>query len=258
MNTISETDSRAMVRLLGETAALNGSHADMKRFLVGGLCELIGADAWVWTLSVTIVPGAPQTYAGFIHGGFDESRFTRFLTAVEHPAMAEATSAFFRALGKGRPVTMIRDEIDPKGLAFADGVRQCWEAADIGSLIMSGHPLDEKSLSGLGMYRKLSDPPFSEREKQIAHVVLSEVPWLHATGWPEDRGVKAPELSPKQRIVLNLLLDGLDRKSIAAHLGISANTVAAYARDVYRHFGVNSQPRLMRKFFTANSHECTP
>ena len=58
-----------------------------------------------------------------------------------------------------------------------------------------------------------------------------------------------PELFPKQRIVLNLLLDGLDRKSIASHMGISKNTVAAYAREVYRHFGVHSQPQLIRRFF---------
>ena len=237
-----------MVRLLGETATIQGGHAEMKRFLMGGLCDLIGADAWVWTLSIIIVPGAPQTYAGFIHGGFDERRFTRFLTAIEHPAMGKATSVFFRAVGKGSSVTMTRDEIDPKGLAFAEGVRQCWEEADIGSLIMSAHPLDSRSLSGLGMYRRFSDPPFSGREKEIAHIVLTEVPWLHATGWPEDRGANVPELFPKQRIVLNLLLDGLDRKTIAANLGISENTVAGYAKDVFRHFGVNSQPQLMRKF----------
>ncbi len=192
MSTISEADSRSMIRLLGETAAIQGGHAEMKRFLMNGLCDLIGADAWVWTLSIIIVPGAPQTYAGFIHGGFDERRFTRFLTAVEHPAMAKATSVFFRAVGKGSPVTMIRDEIDPKGLAFAEGVRQCWEEADIGSLMMSAHPLDSRSLSGLGIYRRFSDPPFSEREKEIAHIVLTEVPWLHALGWPEDRGTERP------------------------------------------------------------------
>ena len=49
------------------------------------------------------------------------------------------------------------------------------------------------------------------------------------------------------------LMSGLDRKSIAAHLGISANTVAGYAREVYRHFGVNSQPQLIRRFFTPTS-----
>ena len=57
MSTISEADSRSMIRLLGETAAIQGGHAEMKRFLMNGLCDLIGADAWVWTLSIIIVPG---------------------------------------------------------------------------------------------------------------------------------------------------------------------------------------------------------
>jgi DNA-binding CsgD family transcriptional regulator len=89
----------------------------------------------------------------------------------------------------------------------------------------------------------------SEQGKQIAHIILSEVPWLHLADWPEDRGAKVPTLFPKQRIVFNLLLDGRDRKTIAAHMAISENTVAGYARDIYRHFGVNSQPRLIRRFF---------
>lgn len=248
---ISENDARAMVRLLGEAAALGGDdHTKTKRFLMDGLCELISADAWAWTLGVSIKPGAQQTYAGILHGGFDEQRFADLLIAIEHPAMAQVVAPFFQSLANGTPNTMTRDEIDPQGLAYAEGVRQHWETADIGSLMMSGHPLDSCSLSTLGVYRGYGGKPFSDREKQIAHIILTEVPWLHALGWPEDRGVKVPSLFPKQRITLNLLLEGLDRKTIAKRMGIAENTVAGYAKDVYRHFGVNSQPQLMSKFLT--------
>ncbi|MEP3214028.1 MAG: LuxR C-terminal-related transcriptional regulator [Luteolibacter sp.] len=250
---VSESDARAMVRLLGEVAVLRANHTKTKRFLMEGLCDLISADSWAWTLGVRIQPGDPQTYAGFLHGGFDEQRFTNLITAIEHPAMAEVVAPFFQKLENGKPITMIREEIDPRGLAYADGVRECWEIADIGPLILSSHPLDTQSLSSLGVYRRHGAESFGPREKQIAHIVLTEVPWLHAAGWPEDRGVKAPSLFPKQRIALNLLLEGLDRKTIAAGMGISENTVAGYAKDVYRHFGVNSQPQLMRKFLTGNS-----
>lgn len=81
----------------------------------------------------------------------------------------------------------------------------------------------------------------------MVHIILSEVPWLHMNGWPEDMGVSIPNLSPRQRTVLNLLLDGLDRKQIASELGISENTVSGYTKDVYRHFSVNSHVGLMKK-----------
>lgn len=41
-----ESVVRALVRLLGETAALNTGHAGKKRFLMNGLCKMIDADAW--------------------------------------------------------------------------------------------------------------------------------------------------------------------------------------------------------------------
>ena len=80
------------------------------------------------------------------------------------------------------------------------------------------------------------------------HIVLSEVTWLHLSGWPEDYGADVPKLYPRQRVVLNLLLDGMGRKQIASQMGITENTVSGYAKDVYRHFGVNSHVDLMRKF----------
>ena len=52
--------------------------------------------------------------------------------------------------------------------------------------------------------------------------------------------------------LLNLLLDGRDRKQIADQMGISENTVSGYAKDVYRHFDVNSHVELMRKFLHAH------
>jgi len=251
---VSEVDARAMVRLLGETIALPGDHQAKKRFLMDGLCELIGADSWAWTLGCEVTPGEGQVYVGFMHGGFEEQRFANLLQAIEHPQMGPAVEAFFTAIAMNEAhTTMLRDEIDPKGLAQVDGPRELWEKADIGPVMMSGYPLDSKSLSTVAIYRKFGAAPFSSREKQIAHLILEEVPWLHRTGWPQDRGAKVPCLSPRQRMVLNLLLDGLGRKQIAANLEISENTVSGYCKEVYRYFSVNSQAELMHKFLAAKN-----
>lgn len=73
----------------------------------------------------------------------------------------------------------------------------------------------------------------------MAHIVLSEVPWLHEHGWPEGRGATVPNLSlARRQLVLNLLLEVRSRKPIASALSISENTVATYQKDIYGHFGV--------------------
>jgi DNA-binding CsgD family transcriptional regulator len=251
---LSEFDVRAMVRLLGETIALPGGHGEKKRFLMDGLCELIGADSWVWTLGCQLKPGEAQVYVAFMHGGFDDQGYANLLQALEHPKMGPAFEAFYTAIANHEQhTTMVREEVDPKGLAYQPGPRELWKKADIGPVMLSDYPLDANSLSAIAIYRKFGAEPFSSREKQIAHLILEEVPWLHLSGWPEDRSAKVPQLSPRQRMVLNLLLDGLGRKQIAASLEISENTVAGYCKEVYRCFSVNSQAELMHKFLAAKT-----
>ncbi|MEM0966182.1 MAG: helix-turn-helix transcriptional regulator [Verrucomicrobiota bacterium] len=247
---ISEDDARAMVRLLGEVAAVEGSHSDKKRHLMDGLCELIQADAWAWSLGTRLAPHQMQSFFRFLHGGFDEERFSRLLTLIEHPQIRGIAEAFYREVGSQESITMLRDEIDLKGLCDSQSLQRFWEEANVRSMMLSGHPIDDTSVSCIAVYRQFSDRSFSEREKQIAHIVLTEVPWLHLSGWPEDRGATVPHLFPRQRMVLNLLLDGLSRKAIANRIGISESTVAGYTKEIYRHFSVNSQVGLVRKFYT--------
>jgi DNA-binding CsgD family transcriptional regulator len=254
MNVINEDDARAMVRLLGETAACPGGHQDKKRFLMNGLSALVGADAWLWALTCRLTPGEPQIHVGYVRDGFEEEQFTKLLKIIEHPAIAEGSRLFFESVvDTMEHTTMTRLEMDPEQIVARSEVQQSWDEANLGDMILSGHPLDSNSLSGIGIYRRKNGGSFTDREKRIAHIVLSEVPWLHMADWPEDRGANVPKLYPRQRMVLNLLLDGLGRKQISHHLEITENTVAGYVKELYKHFGVQSQPELMRKFLTGQS-----
>jgi len=237
-----------MVRLLGEVAALPGEHVAKKRFLMDGLCALIGADAWAWSLACQYEIGKPVIYAGFLHGGFTENTFPHYLAAVEHPATVAMTDSLIEEMRThSAHITRTIEQIS--GDLFYDyEATPLWKEVGVGTLLISMRPLDERCASGIGVYRNLPAEPFSRRESLIAHIILSEVPWLHEQGWPEDRGVSVPKLSPRQRHVLNLLIDGEDRRGIAERLNISTHTANDYVKAVYRHFHVNSQAALMRRF----------
>lgn len=246
---LEEGDVRSIIRLLGEVAVDNEGLIEKKRHLMDGMCKLVKVDTWVWGLGCQIEVGGPQIYVSFLHEGFDEARFAKFLLALEHPDSGDLAAKFYQnvSVGSGQ-VTMRREEIDPNyGREFPEAAA-CWEQADIGSLIMSSAPLDEDSISSIGLYRHVSDEPFSERDRMIVHVLLSEIPWMHLQGWPEDRGAQVPKLYPRQRIVLNLLLEGMARKQIAEHMSITENTVSGYVKGIYSHFNVGSHAELMSKF----------
>ena len=253
---LDERDARALVRLIGEVAALPGGHARKKRYLMDGLCQLIGADAWAWGLSCRRDPSLPEVNVSIMHGGFSEESFARFLQALEHPDMVVFASKFYTKLKKKNThLTRLRDQVTEDAAFERSEAHALWKAADIGSLIMSHRPLDDRSCSALGFYRRHARLKFTPRESRITHIVLTEVAWLHELGWPEDRGVQVPALSRRERLTLNLLISGTNQKVIASQMGISPNTLRDYVKSVYRHFGVHSQAELMHRFFQGDGQD---
>ncbi|MFD2157697.1 helix-turn-helix transcriptional regulator [Rubritalea tangerina] len=251
---ISDTEASAIVRLLGNTAALEGGHSEKKRFLMNGLCELIGADAWVWSLGTWQEEGAPPVYVGIMHQGFDEERYAKLLKVFEHPHNKAIVAPWVDEVAvEGKHATYSLEQLDKQHLFSDSEVAQLMSEADIGELFVSGFPVDAHSMSAIGMYRSTGKPAFSEREMKIAHLLIQEIPWLHSAGWPNEITAKGPQLYPQQRVVLNLMLDGLGRKQISHEMELAENTVAGYIKDIYRHFGVSSHAQLMSKFLVGNS-----
>lgn len=246
---IDEPDARAMVRMVAEVAALRGDHATSKRYLMNGLKEMIGADSWVWALGY-LDPSRPPVYAAYLHEGFDDDRFARYLQAVEHPGMKVLMEPFTRELMERKSqLTRTRQQIEPEGDdASAATAYDFWLAADIAPIILSARPLNHECVSIIALYRRADQPMFNERERKLAHILLTEAYWLHAEGWPEDFGAKTPMLSRSRRLVLNLLLEGHSRKMIAEHLNLSIYTVSDYIKDIYSNFSVQSHAELMRRF----------
>jgi DNA-binding CsgD family transcriptional regulator len=247
---LAEADVRELVRLLGEVCALPDDHTGKKRSLMDGLRELIAADCWVWCLVAEPRTDEPPVLVSFSHGGFTEERFAHFLEASQHPGSARNTAGIVSAVrAAGSQQTRLREQLIPTEEFLASSAYPAWCAADVSGVLLSVRPVDSIRQSAIGFYRGMGKPPFTAREARLAHVIISEVPWLHEQGWPEDRAVTVPQLSLRQRLVLNLLLDGRDRASIAEILRVSPHTANDYVKAVYRHFGIHSQAALIARFF---------
>jgi DNA-binding NarL/FixJ family response regulator len=245
-----------MVRLIGKVAALPGGHAEKKRYVMEGLCKLIDADAWVWGLSCQREPDKPQIYVSMLRGGLSEEEFVKLLQAIEHPQMIEFASKFFIELKEQKThLTRLRAQIADESRFEGSEAQAAWKKANVGPTIFSMRPIDDQSSSAIGVYRHFDRPHFTARESRIAHILLTEIPWLHEQGWPEDRGVSVPTLSKRQRLTLNLLTLGQSHKQIASRMSISPNTLQGYVKAIYRHFGVNSQAELMGRFFQGNGRD---
>ncbi len=248
-NGLSTGDARMLIRLLGEVCELPEDHAAKKRHLMEGLCHLVDADYWAWVLAAELEPGKFPVYVGFLSGRFSEAKLAEFLQIQAHPDMIRWTEPLASAVRKaGRPVTRnVQDQFSYKDF-LASGAGEWWRRAGIEPRCISFHPFADGSATGVGLYRKAGRPLFTEREARIMHILVTEVPWLHQMGWPDDRCANIPSLPTRCWLVHEMLLQSYSRSQIANHLNISPHTVNDYVKRIYAHLGVHSQSELIGRF----------
>ncbi|BCU77357.1 hypothetical protein llg_20720 [Luteolibacter sp. LG18] len=240
---------RAIVRLLAEVATDQGPVNRKRERLMEGLCRMIEAQAWVWAAAPSQIPGQQPVYLYHQTGGLRPDQLPPYLMAVEHPESGEMTMPFILELeAGGGHLTRHRQQIVSDERFRGSSVGQLWEDAGLGPLILSFRPLERGAMSSVGIYRKLDQPAFTQRESKIAHILLSEVDWLHIEGLPVEESRSLPALSPRCRMVFSHLLHGRSRKQIAADLTLSVHTVNDYIKTLFSHFGVRSTPELLARF----------
>jgi DNA-binding CsgD family transcriptional regulator len=209
-----EPDIKAMIRLLGEVSLSPGDLIQKKRFLLTGLCELIDADLWQWTL---------ERYAGHQKEAACLDLMSGNSTASQLAIKVNGHSGIALDASASQP-----DK--DRHLTFT--VRQ----------------ISNDTISTISMVRNPGRRPFSPREVKIAQIILSEISWLHVqSSTPEEKPFGAI-LTPRQRATLIYLTDGLGRDAIAEKLKISPHTVHGYIKDIYRLYRVNSRASLLKQF----------
>jgi DNA-binding CsgD family transcriptional regulator len=99
--------------------------------------------------------------------------------------------------------------------------------------------------------REIGKPDFSDHESIALDLALESVAWMHSgieESLPRETFVG---LTPRQRIVMLMLLDGTTRKSIARQLRITQDTVGDHIKSIYNHFGIGSVSELAALFLRA-------
>ncbi len=193
-------------------------------------------------------PHKPPSFIGFEHGGWDESRFAKYIEAMNHPAMEAVTRpSSIELKEKGTQLTRTLQQMESQMLLEKSAAGAYWTRADIGTLLISQRPMEGGGISGVAVYREVGQPHFDEREARIAQIILSEVPWLHFTAFPDQASQEITRLYPRHRAILNLLCEDWGRKKIADHLGLSINTVHGYSKAIFKHFAVHSQAELISR-----------
>lgn len=257
---ISERDVRTIVRLLGEVSGQTTDIPSRKRLLMSRLSEMVGADRWIWAVSRYDPDGGQPMCISFLQSGFSERDVGLIMEATQDPdCPAPDTAAWVREISRGDHITRVRrDMIDDQSWYGSSNYMLYQKTVGIDDYLCSVYPMGEGMYSTVGFHRMAGRSGFTPVQRRLTHIVVSEVPWLHWAGVPEDPGESVPGLTPRLRTVFGLLLEGWSRKQIADHLGLSIHTVAEYTKSVYRHFGVNGQVALISRFRVGNGGDAPP
>jgi DNA-binding CsgD family transcriptional regulator len=254
--TLSLSDVRALLRLLGEVRELGESPTAWRGHLAEQLSQLCGARAVVSNeLSVRTPVSHGQAAAAragtcqaavtalvVAHTGVDEGKAEPFLRDViwyDH-AGDDTLQRLVPLYGS----TFVRSRAE-----LAEDAT--WYGSSLASERFRRHDCDDFILAmcavpgvgiicGLELFRAWGAPRFAERERLLVRLVQEELSRdFEASFGPTRR------LSPRQRQVLALLQRGLGEKQVAAELDVSPHTVHDYVKAIYRQHGVSSRAELL-------------
>lgn len=251
-STLRSEDMNQIVRLMGHSIIPGASLPTQRRKLCSALADLVGADVWVWTHAQTDGRSDGAVYAMMDDGWTNPAQKGRFLACINRPHVAERiVLPMLRTvmLDDTTHATCRRVDIIPDRTYYRSRFRtDCLAHTGLDDLIVTLKRLPQQRLSTLSMHRHAGKRRFSVRERDIVHLVTSELPWLHTHGHDVPAADDTLYLSARLRSVLLLLLSGDGRKQIATQLAISKHTLGDYIKQIHRHYRVSSRNELVAHF----------
>jgi DNA-binding CsgD family transcriptional regulator len=247
---LTEREVRQIVRLLGGVADMNAPRPARRQVLLNGLAGIIRADAWAWIISRASDHNDNPAIAFYQHAGYTDAEVTQHARIMQDRYNPTVEYAALNALRlTHRRFTRRWDELVTPERWYAPRNREILEALGFEHVIYCVRVLDDAGVcSGITFKRRWGRPNFSPLELRIAHIVTGEIDWIHEDGNLSEVTSLIKGLSPAQRTVLLLLMEGHDKPEIARMLNRSVNAVKDHVKKIYAASEVHNIGGLFRRY----------
>ncbi|SFH74970.1 helix-turn-helix transcriptional regulator [Planctomicrobium piriforme] len=247
---VDQSRLRELTTWLSSSSVLSATPTQRRTLAVTFFAQLLEADVgfWAWgrghPLKSTIVP-----IAIIDHGFSDAQRIAVIELGTDKVCNAEFQERAAPLLNATGQLTVTRREI------FSDlewrqrpRFRRYCEQMGMDSWIQSVRYSRGDTWNNMLYFRSSSRGEFGPSERSLLDFIQDAVCWLR----PQVEELVPTEafagLTPRQKTVMLLLLDGQSRKEIALQLKLAEHTVGEYIKRVYEHFQVHSQGELTALF----------
>jgi DNA-binding CsgD family transcriptional regulator len=247
--TLTSDDARRLLAAITGPAIQGSDLAEKRRLTFEALLEVAHADAghWAWgrgnPLTSTVAPLA------VIHRGYEPDQLTALVEhALDPVSMRDFQVRAWELLAGRSHSGWSRREL----IADARWAEPHWQSYvsrfGFDSFAHAVNYHSDDTWSCIHLVRRIGAEEFGPREAAIADLALSGVSWMNALVEERVPPETFVNLTPRQRTVMLMLLDGKPRKEIAGQLGISEYTVDDHLKALYAHFGVRSASELAARF----------
>ncbi len=226
---------------------------ERRHALIGALAELTESDVGHWSWCRASSDSDYLLPIGFIPYRYSDEELHACQQFIVNPIIQ---SELFRRLDQHRDEnrredgvwSMILSEAAPD--IFNNPAHPAMQImTDVGFVDwMQAGKFEGDSFAVMTLVRKLGRPRFDPHDRLVLDHAFTCIPWLWANPDERVKQESIDQLTPRQRAVTYLLLDGLSRKQIAGRLGISAETVDHHLKAVFKHFEVQSGMELASLF----------
>lgn len=247
---LSRRDVTSILKIVTDVELRTCDRSTRRQQLLEQLSRLIGADSGYYTWGRGHPDRSEVTPVAIVHFGFTPEEFmqlTQVLLTNEGKRWAQNPIADYLKLAPLATVSrslLWSDETWYSSEFFQQQLRPLgWN-----EWITAVHYNSADTWYCLSFFRRIQKPRFDSREEQIVDVVMEGVSWLYPQVSEAIPAESFVGLSPRQRVVMLMLLDGMARKDIASSLGVTLHTINDHVKAVYQRFGINSATELAAKF----------
>jgi DNA-binding CsgD family transcriptional regulator len=243
--------------LLQHVARIGDEHeslSDRRRAALQAVCKVLDAECgfWAWGLGQ---PGLAQPDLGtvspvvaILHGYSDEQANLFYQNALDPALQGRWHFEFIAGLRGATTGALSRRELISDQEWSNHPLRRLGQAMGTNSWIHALRYATEDAWSNLWIARRVGRDEFTPDDTAVVELAIRGIPWLQAHGGQSVTSHDLAGLTPRQRTVMFMLLEGHTRKAIASRLEIAEETVGDHLKSVYRHFKVKSAQELAAVF----------
>jgi DNA-binding CsgD family transcriptional regulator len=239
---------RQLFTLQGEAGELHPLTDACRQHVLRRAAELLDAAAGCLILSGDGTPDGEGRVVDAVTYNFDGVTRPAFQPLLDlgctfHPVVNE----MMRVHANETAVEVSHEIISRR--AWYESPYYCDHVRQIGfdESIVSTHATGRRYITqGFGFFRERGQRQFTDDDKLLLQLIEFGLGgYVHR---PLDSLHDDARLSPRERDVLRLLLEGLSDKEIAARLAISRHTVNQRTKRVFTIFGVHSRIELLARY----------